>query len=75
MGLIELLQERSPPIAAVQSAGRYLLRGQHSRTGREVNEGFFDLLSVVARASDLISAGYAIDIRSAGQSPTSAGRG
>jgi len=64
MGLIEWLQDRSPPIAAVRPGGRYLLRGRHLGTGRAVGEGFFDLLSVVGRASELISAGYAIDIRS-----------
>ena len=57
---------RSPPIAAVQSASRYLLLGRESRTGGTVDEGFLDLLSVVARASELIRAGYAVDI----QSPT-----
>ena len=65
MGLIELLQERSPPpIAGLQPGSRYLLQGQHSRTGRTVGEGFLDLLSVIARANELITAGYAIDIRS-----------
>lgn len=71
MSLIEMLQDRSPPIAAVQSNGRYLLWGQHSRSGNAVDEGFLDMQSAVTRASELIEAGYAIDI----WSPTAAPRG
>jgi hypothetical protein len=65
MSLIELLQDPAPPIAAVQ--GRYLLKGQHSPTGTAVAESFTNLNSAVIRASELIRAGYVIEI----WSPTS----
>jgi hypothetical protein len=65
MSLIEFLQESAPPIAAAQ--GRYVLQGQHSRTGQPVAESLTNLSSAVIRASELIGAGYVIDI----WSPTS----
>jgi hypothetical protein len=65
MSLIELLQGPSLPIAAVQ--GRYLLQGQHSQAGRAVAESFANLKSAIIRASELIGAGYTIEI----WSPTS----
>jgi hypothetical protein len=65
MSPIEFLQEPAPPIGAAQ--GRYVLQGQHSRTGLPVAESFMNLSSAVIRASDLIGAGYVIDI----WSPTS----
>jgi hypothetical protein len=65
MSLIELLQEPALPIAAVQ--GRYLLQGRHSRAGNAVAESFTNLNSAVSRASELIRAGYDIEI----WSPTS----
>ena len=64
MSLIEMLQDRSPPMAAVLPAGEYLLCGRHVPSGGTVNEGHVDLLSVVARGAELIRAGYDIDIRS-----------
>lgn len=64
MGLIELLQDRSPPMAAFPLAGRYLLSGRHSPSGGTVDEGHVDLLSVIVRGTELIRLGYAIDIRS-----------
>ena len=60
MGLIELLQEPASPIAAVQ--GQYLLQGQHSAAGNAVAESFTTLRSAVIRASELIEAGYVIEI-------------
>src|SRR3954451_18886662 len=65
MSLIEFLQQSAPPIAAAQ--GRYVLQGQHSRTGQPVAESITNLSSAVTRASELIGAGYVIDI----WSPTS----
>ena len=65
MSLLELLQDPGPPIATVQ--GRYLLQGQHSGTGNAVAESFTNLNSAVIRASELIRAGYVIEI----WSPTS----
>jgi len=65
MSLFEFLREPAPPIAAAR--GRYVLQGQHARTGQPVAEGFASLSSVVIRASELIGAGYVIDI----WSPTS----
>jgi hypothetical protein len=64
MSLIELLQAPALPIAAVE--GRYLLQG-HSRAGNAVAESFTNLNSAVSRASELIRAGYLIEI----WSPTS----
>jgi len=49
MSLIEFLQESAPPIAAAQ--GRYVLQGQHSRTGQPVSESLTNLSSAVIRAS------------------------
>jgi len=65
MSLIELLQGPAPPIAAVH--GRYLLQGRHPRGGHAVAESFTNLKSAIIRASELIEAGYAIEI----WSPTS----
>lgn len=65
MSLIELLQASALPIAAVQ--GRYLLQGMHSRTGNAVAESFTNLNGAVSRASELLKAGYVIEI----WSPTS----
>ena len=60
MSLFELLQDAGPPIAAVQ--GQYVLQGQHSAAGNAVAESFTTLRSAVVRASELIKAGYAIEI-------------
>ena len=65
MSLIELLQDAASPIAAVQ--GQYLLQGQHFAAGNAVAESFTTLRSAVIRASELIKAGYVIEI----WSPTS----
>ena len=65
MSLIELLQDPASPIAAVQ--GQYLLQGQHLAAGNAVAESFTTLRSAVVRASELIGAGYVIEI----WSPTS----
>src|SRR5215212_4465027 len=60
MSLIEFLQQSAPPIVAAR--GRYVLQGQHSRTGQPVSESLTNLSSAVTRASELIGAGYVIDI-------------
>ena len=65
MSLIEFLQSPPMPIAAVK--GRYLLQGRHSRAGNALAESFTNLNSAVSRASELIRAGYVIEI----WSPTS----
>ena len=65
MSLIELLQDAASPIAAVQ--GQYLLQGQHFAAGNAIAESFTTLRSAVIRASELIKAGYVIEI----WSPTS----
>ena len=62
MSLIELLQDHSLPIAAVHSNRRYLLQGQHSRTGKTLTEGSLSFQGAIHRASELIRAGYAIEI-------------
>lgn len=64
MSLIDLLQDRSPPMAAFPVAGRYLLSGRHAPSGGTVDEGHVELLSVIARGTELLRLGYSIDIRS-----------
>jgi hypothetical protein len=65
MSLMELFQDAASPIAAVQ--GQYLLQGQHFAAGDAVTECSTTLRSAVIRASELIKAGYVIEI----WSPTS----
>jgi len=60
MSLCELLQGPALPRAAVQ--GQYLLQGQHLSAGNAVAESFTTFKSAVIRASELIRAGYAIEI-------------
>ena len=60
MSLSELLRRPALPMAAVQ--GRYLLHGQHLSGGTAVAESFTAFKSAVIRASELIRAGYAIEI-------------
>ena len=62
---LELLQDPASPIAAVQ--GQYLLQGQHFTAGDAVTECSTTLRGAVVRASELIKAGYVIEI----WSPTS----
>ena len=59
---LELLQDAALPIAAVQ--GQYVLQGQHSTAGNAVAESSTTLRGAVVRASELIKAGYVIEIRS-----------
>src|ERR1044072_2313938 len=60
MRLSDLLQGPALPIAVAQ--GQYLLQGQHLSAGNAVAESFTTFKSAVVRASELIRAGYAIEI-------------
>jgi hypothetical protein len=46
----------------------YSVQAQHPETGETVGESFADMKNAIARAADLIRAGYIVEIRS-GKSP------
>jgi hypothetical protein len=43
----------------------YLVQAQHHTTGQTAEEGFSSIRDAIARATDLIGAGYLVEIRSA----------
>ena len=60
MSVFEFLQDAAPPIAAARSP--YFLQGQHARSGEAFAGSFTNLKTTVTRASELIRAGYVIEI-------------
>jgi hypothetical protein len=51
-----------PRLAIPAAEGGYLLQAEHPKTAKAVAEGFATISSAVARASELIKAGYRTEI-------------
>jgi hypothetical protein len=62
----DLVQDRSAlRVRAGEALASYLVQAQHPETGETAEESFAHIDDAIARAAELIRAGYSVEIRSA----------